>query len=642
MPRSQFQDTFTKNEGDKNLQYDDSAFYFFASAILICLVIWVLISIYNQMKSKWNISIEHTKICDCKFCENKTKQMIKFRKYQNSFYLKILFMLFLSWATYNVVLNASTSKGFKSFDPFEILEIDHGSSMEIIKRQYKKLAIKLHPDVNKAEDAEQKFILLNKAYTCLTKPETSTNCGDYGKGEGSSGSFEVGIALPSFLMRKKNRFVILSLFFLFILIILPLGVFYFYQNSESVDRNGINMAFYGKALEVFRNENIIFKNFIEIMVQAEEMIPFLSAKPNQIKDLEKLRDPDFQPKVGELKFRAYLKLFYLLHAYMTKNEVPASLEQDLAEVLKICCKLLDSLLDFSMELYTKKQLAQYMLGKELNLGIVERIVLFSQHFYQGLWLHDSSLLQLPSFSKSNFDRLKRKLKKCLCLNELRKIENPKEFLEKVFESEVESKIEEDMKALKTISNLKLSCCAFVENSPNKENEVFVGDLFTIKISIHRLNEHQGFIHSKVFPFLKRETLILMISDNVSKTTIDYKKIISDESVVVTEWKDFARSPVSYNFKVSVKSDSYLHAEDVTDFTLTINPRVEVEKELIELHPDDEKALKEIPFMTSLLNEANEADKNSDDELEDEPFQKEEEEKEVDQRDEIKEEKDHSN
>ncbi len=131
--------------------------------------------------------------------------------------------------------------------------------------------MKLHPDNNRGDpDANSKFILLNKAYACLSDEKYKENCQKYGSPDANEGSFKVGIALPSFLMKKENRYTILAFFFIFILVILPITVMYFYTNSENEDEFGTDMGIIGLAVETFRNDNILFKNFIELISLAKE------------------------------------------------------------------------------------------------------------------------------------------------------------------------------------------------------------------------------------------------------------------------------------------------------------------------------------------------------------------------------------
>jgi curved DNA-binding protein CbpA len=53
-------------------------------------------------------------------------------------------------------------------DPYIVLEIVEGSSKEVIKRAYKKLSSKYHPDKNLGSDTSEKFKLIKEAYEFLT------------------------------------------------------------------------------------------------------------------------------------------------------------------------------------------------------------------------------------------------------------------------------------------------------------------------------------------------------------------------------------------------------------------------------------------------------------------------------------------
>lgn len=53
-------------------------------------------------------------------------------------------------------------------DYYEVLGVDKGAKKEDIKKAYRKLVKKLHPDVNKESDAEQKFKEVQEAYEVLS------------------------------------------------------------------------------------------------------------------------------------------------------------------------------------------------------------------------------------------------------------------------------------------------------------------------------------------------------------------------------------------------------------------------------------------------------------------------------------------
>lgn len=54
---------------------------------------------------------------------------------------------------------------------YQILEVERNASADEIKSAFRKKARQLHPDVNKAPDAEEKFKEAGKAYEVLMDEE---------------------------------------------------------------------------------------------------------------------------------------------------------------------------------------------------------------------------------------------------------------------------------------------------------------------------------------------------------------------------------------------------------------------------------------------------------------------------------------
>ncbi|AXX89700.1 DnaJ family protein [Arcobacter suis] len=82
---------------------------------------------------------------------------------------------------------------------YETLEINEKASADEIKKAYRKLARKYHPDVNKDPQAEEKFKEINAAYEVLSNPEKKQqydqhgdsmfggqNFHDFARGQGSN------------------------------------------------------------------------------------------------------------------------------------------------------------------------------------------------------------------------------------------------------------------------------------------------------------------------------------------------------------------------------------------------------------------------------------------------------------------------
>ena len=53
-------------------------------------------------------------------------------------------------------------------DYYKVLGVDRKADTATIKRAYKKLAMKNHPDVNKSPGAKDKFVEINEAYATLS------------------------------------------------------------------------------------------------------------------------------------------------------------------------------------------------------------------------------------------------------------------------------------------------------------------------------------------------------------------------------------------------------------------------------------------------------------------------------------------
>ncbi len=79
-------------------------------------------------------------------------------------------------------------------DYYDILGISRDADKEEIKRAYRRLARKYHPDVNKEPGAEDKFKEINKAYEVLSEPELRARYDRYGESgvAGGAAGFDMG------------------------------------------------------------------------------------------------------------------------------------------------------------------------------------------------------------------------------------------------------------------------------------------------------------------------------------------------------------------------------------------------------------------------------------------------------------------
>ncbi|MBI2328046.1 MAG: molecular chaperone DnaJ [Chloroflexi bacterium] len=85
-------------------------------------------------------------------------------------------------------------------DYYEVLGVDRNATDEKIKRAFRKLAFKYHPDHNHEDKAEEKFKEVNEAYEALSDPDkrAAYDRFGHGNGEGSSGQGFDGFGFGGF------------------------------------------------------------------------------------------------------------------------------------------------------------------------------------------------------------------------------------------------------------------------------------------------------------------------------------------------------------------------------------------------------------------------------------------------------------
>ncbi len=164
---SDWKENFFRNE-EESLDYDDSAFYYFAISLLTVILLPVTIYMLSRMcLGEKKISI-NGKNCECSHCKQlykKRKQMLRGSWIRCGFFMQVLILLFFWYLLYLTAAKISQIEPIKSFDPYSILGLDPGAEVSVIKKTFRRLSVRYHPDKNPDDPlAAQKFIQLSKAY----------------------------------------------------------------------------------------------------------------------------------------------------------------------------------------------------------------------------------------------------------------------------------------------------------------------------------------------------------------------------------------------------------------------------------------------------------------------------------------------
>lgn len=190
------------------------------------------------------------------------------------------------------------NRNFTVFQPYEILGVDADTSIDDIRRSYRKLSQKYHPDKNPGDKkAEEQFVLVAKAYAALTDPVMKRNMELYGNPEGNT-KFSMSYGLPSFLIRKQYEQLILFGYLIQCQILPCCGFFYWFNNIKSVyDDSGLKFTTLRKISSNLNTLNI--RTMHQRIITCDEFDNFINIKP-RIQFINKIL-PSIQNKMKNIQ-----------------------------------------------------------------------------------------------------------------------------------------------------------------------------------------------------------------------------------------------------------------------------------------------------------------------------------------------------
>lgn len=518
-----FKENFERDDAKNDVQYDDSAFYTFGGTMLLCIMLPIAYAIYKRLHVKNDFEDSCSKNCNCSLCQEKIKKLFskKKRNAKNfTFYFYIIALIFLCYLTYNCYFQIKANSGsFKTFNPFEILEIEAEASEQQIKKAYKRLALKYHPDRNPNNlQAKAKFMLLTKAYEALTDETARKNWEMYGNPDGP-GSMRLAVGLPSFVLNKKNHMPILILFLIFIVIILPGFVLYWFNSTNNYDDAGVQVTNHRIFYELL-NENILLRQLPFVVGCSVEFAAF-SVRNAEVDELKRLyrKFSELMPKHKEEVIpMGNKKAICLLYAYLDEstNLNAETLSSDLAEILELAPSLAYTMYQVARQYTFLKEMQemqlkqmgmhvdQKMIIKNFGLGCIKVILEFSQILVQKQSFKASPYMQLPFFSENSLKQSKSlaKLRNDFGSFMLLSEDEKRNFLAEndAFKQE---EIEDIVLACRSIPKYKVS----VEIVVDGFEDIVKDDFVTFRVKVVKDNLEEKMVFFFILFFDKRKILI---------------------------------------------------------------------------------------------------------------------------------------
>ena len=371
------------------LEYDNSAFYYFALTLLSIYLVpgtWSFLKeVYLAFFGGGDVGSEARTVMErAKAAEMKGKSSGIVRLSKKSFLWNAA-LLVVVWALFLFLVSLVSSDGeVSTFDPYQILGIEAGSEDKIIKSAYRKLSLKYHPDKNiGSKVAEEMFMKIAKAYEALTDEVSKENYEKYGNPDGKQ-SLEVSIGLPTIIL--NNPKVVLVIYLIFMVLFIPISVGLWYSNSKKYgDKNILYdsyRAFYHLLKESSKLRHMpeilsCSSEFRDLNVYKAEQKPKISEIMGKMQAGKLMERPVYDKNVQIMRGNI------LIHTHVLRmtSMLTPDLKEDLNKMLTIAPELIEGMIE----------IAQQQRWLETTLQTIK----FSQCIKQALFRNSDPLAQLP-------------------------------------------------------------------------------------------------------------------------------------------------------------------------------------------------------------------------------------------------------
>uniref|UniRef100_A0A672FXB9 J domain-containing protein n=1 Tax=Salarias fasciatus TaxID=181472 RepID=A0A672FXB9_SALFA len=291
--------------------------------------------------------------------------------------------LLFGWAVF-LLLAYKVSKldrEYQEYNPFEVLNLDPGASPSEIKKQYRVLSLKYHPDKGGDEAA---FMRIAKAYAALTNEQSRQNWETYGNPDGP-GDASLSFSVCDFFLQ---------------------GTWWYRSIRYSGDQILINTTQLFMHF-MYKTPNMNMKRLAMVLTAAFEFDP-RSNKEATIRPTDNIEVPQLIRELGNINVKKKeppfcypysLKARVLVLAHLARMDVSEELEEDQRFVVRKSPALLQEMINVGCQL---TMMANSRGGfRAPRLVTIENCMKLTQMTVQGLQESKSPLLQLPHFEEEH-------------------------------------------------------------------------------------------------------------------------------------------------------------------------------------------------------------------------------------------------
>lgn len=555
--------------------YDENgatSYYFVLSFLALMLIPSTYYFWPQEQKEDESIKEE----CRCIGCRNKRQHLGDYYKWKRSRRRIIKGIIAIGWLLFILVAYKCTTQQneYINWDPFEILGVRENAALDEIKKAYRQLSLKYHPD--KGTSDPDKFVKITKAYAALTNDDARKNWELYGNPDGP-GATSFGIALPSWIVEKENSVVVLGIYALVFMVALPVSVGIWWYRSVKFGCDKVlittsELYYYF----IHKTPNMAIMRAIMIVAASLEFSkshnPEVVERPTDNQEVPRLmRD---LPNLGEknkekpLCFSYSVKARAIIHAHLYRMKLPpTTLEQDRCFVVRKLPTLMQEFVQCVAQLITLS-----LSGRMRNmptLSTLENAMKMSPMVVQALWEYQSPLLQLPHFTEDTLRHLERKKFNVKTIEQLASMkESERRESLKYFNDDQYGDIKFVLSSMPLL-NVDTKYEVIDDEDPDL---ITAGSIVTVTVKLNRRNMidegriesdpkkfHQ--VHCPYFPDDKQEFWWVYIVDRKRFAPVTAPIMVSN--LVDTEEVKLKftapRAPGTYTYTTVVRSDSYIDA-----------------------------------------------------------------------------------